>query len=108
VLDDAFRCLITVAHSMLVPDHKSSNEMILAYYEKALHSLQSAVKDSIARYSAEVLCATAILALFEVSNARWRHSELCLLLTNQFLVAKFAKCTTMESAYCRSIPPYAT
>jgi hypothetical protein len=68
VLDDAFRCLITVAHSILVPDHKSSHAKILSYYEKALHSLQLAVNDHRACYSAEVLCATAILAVFEASD----------------------------------------
>jgi hypothetical protein len=68
-LDDAFRCLITVAHSRLVPCHRSSHETILSNYSKALHSLQSAVNDRKTRYSTEVLCATAILALFEVSTS---------------------------------------
>ncbi|KAF4613431.1 hypothetical protein G7Y89_g15456 [Cudoniella acicularis] len=66
VLDDAFRCLITVVHSMLVPDHKPSQDKILSCYGKALHSLQSAVSDPAARYSTEAICATAILALFEL------------------------------------------
>jgi hypothetical protein len=75
-LDDAFRCLITVAHSKLVPDHQSSHELIFSHYGKALRSLQSAVIDPKARYSVEVLCATAILALFEVSGYRYLSSEL--------------------------------
>lgn len=69
VLDDAFRCLITVTHSMLVPAHKSSQKTILSYYGRALYSLQSAVNDPSLRYSVEVLCATAILALFELLNS---------------------------------------
>jgi hypothetical protein len=44
-LDDAFRCLITIAHSVLVPEYKRSNGMILGYYGKALSSLQSAVNE---------------------------------------------------------------
>ncbi|KAE9374670.1 hypothetical protein N431DRAFT_372476 [Stipitochalara longipes BDJ] len=68
-LDDAFRCLITSAHSKLVPCHSSRRETILSNYSKALHSLQTAVKDSKTRYSTEVLCATAILAIFELLNS---------------------------------------
>lgn len=67
-LDDAFRCLITAAHFKLVPYHSSRPETNLSNYSKALHSLQSAVKDRKTRYSTEVLCATAILAIFEVSS----------------------------------------
>jgi hypothetical protein len=66
VLDDAFRCLLTVAHSILVPAHKPSSKVILSHYGRALHSLQSAVNHPRARYSSEALCATGILALFEV------------------------------------------
>lgn len=68
VLDDAFRCLVTAVHSLLVPDHKSNPRVILHCYETALHSLRSAVSDPTVRYSSEVLCATAMLALFEVSD----------------------------------------
>lgn len=77
-LDDAFRCLITVAHSKLVPDHQSSHELIFSYYGKALRSLQSAVIDPKARYSVEALCATAILALFEVSDCQYPSPKLCI------------------------------
>ncbi len=73
-LDDAFRCLITVAHSNLVPAYKLSGDKILGYYGKALCSLQSAVSDPNSRYTAEVLCATAVLALFEVSTHPQRAS----------------------------------
>jgi hypothetical protein len=66
-LDDAFRCLITSAHSKLVPTHSSRPETILSNYSNALHSLQSAVKNPETRYSTEVLCATAVLSIFEVS-----------------------------------------
>jgi hypothetical protein len=74
-LDDAFRCLITVAHSKLVPSHRSSDGTILSNYSKALQSLQSAVSDRKTRYSTEILCATAILAVFEVSDSTWCESD---------------------------------
>jgi hypothetical protein len=66
VLDDAFRCLITMAHSKLVPSHRVSDKVILARYGTALNSLQLAVNDPEARYGTEALCATGMLALFEV------------------------------------------
>lgn len=65
-LDDAFRCLLTVVHSMVIPDHKPSHETTLNYYGRALNSLQSAINSPRDWYSTEVLCATAVLALFEV------------------------------------------
>lgn len=65
-LDDAFRCLLTMAHSILVPAYKPSDEIILSYYGKALHSLQSAVNDPKAWSSPEALCAVGLLALYEV------------------------------------------
>lgn len=67
-LDDAFRSLVTIAHSALLPAHKRSDATILGYYAKALHSLQSAVDDPRTRHTSEVLCAAAILSLFEVSR----------------------------------------
>ncbi|KAH8896580.1 hypothetical protein GQ53DRAFT_838146 [Thozetella sp. PMI_491] len=73
-LDDAFRCLITVAHSSLVPAHRQSQEKILGYYGKALQSLQFAFEEPEARYTAEVLCAVGMLALFELlisPHGRW-------------------------------------
>ncbi|KAH8807831.1 hypothetical protein F5884DRAFT_857398 [Xylogone sp. PMI_703] len=69
VLDDAFRCLVTATHSMLVPSHKLSDGKILSCYGRALRSLQSAVNNPTARYSSEVLCATGMLALFELLNS---------------------------------------
>lgn len=51
VLDDAFRCLVTTAHSILVLDYRPSNNIILSYYGNALHSLQLAGNDPRARYS---------------------------------------------------------
>jgi hypothetical protein len=92
-LDDAFRCLITSAHSKLVPCHSSRTETILSNYSKALHSLQSAVNDPKTRYSTEVLCATAVLSIFEVNISQelrqWPS-------TNSLEAFKFAKWNAVE------------
>ncbi|KAI1323892.1 hypothetical protein F5Y16DRAFT_327734 [Xylariaceae sp. FL0255] len=69
VLEDAYRCLITVAHSLLVPTKKTNNKTILGYYGKSLRSLQNAVDDPTSRHTAETLCAIGILALFEILNS---------------------------------------
>jgi hypothetical protein len=105
VLDDAFRCLVTAVHSLLVPDHKSNPRVILCYYETALHSLRSAVNDSTSRYNSEVLCATAMLALFEVSGSSRQpsFSEIDL-----FAASQLRQCATMEPAYCRRISSNST
>lgn len=67
-LDDAFRCLVTAAHSTLVASGPQYDDKTLACYDKALRSLQSAVDDPKARKTPEILCAVSLLALFEVSQ----------------------------------------
>ena len=69
VLDDAFCCLIAAAQCMLLPS-RSSRDVLFIHYGKALRSLQTAVDDPKTRCDTEVLCATAILAMFEVSLIR--------------------------------------
>lgn len=70
-LDDAFRCLVTITHSHLVPDHRRSDRVILQSYGKALQSLQQAFSEPNDRHSAEILCATGLLSIFEVSQERF-------------------------------------
>ncbi|KAL6901083.1 hypothetical protein GGI43DRAFT_403993 [Trichoderma evansii] len=76
-LDDAFRCLITAAHSLLVPNYRRSDEAILQCYGKALQSLQQAIYKPSNRYTAEILCAMGILSIFEILNSSkgqlWFH-----------------------------------
>ncbi|KAL7929787.1 hypothetical protein V8C35DRAFT_314791 [Trichoderma chlorosporum] len=76
-LDDAFQCLITIAHSFLVPNYRQSDTVILQRYGKALQSLQKAVDEPNNRYSAEILCATGMLSIFELLNSPngqlWYH-----------------------------------
>lgn len=66
-LDDAFQCLLTITHSLLVPNHRQSDRVILHRYGKALQSLQKAVDEPNSRYYSEILCATGMLSIFEVS-----------------------------------------
>ncbi|KAI0144389.1 hypothetical protein GGR57DRAFT_333748 [Xylariaceae sp. FL1272] len=68
VLDDAFRALITLAHSLVAPTKSARPLVAFGHYGKALRSLQSAVDDPNSRYAPETLCAVGILALFEVLN----------------------------------------
>lgn len=66
-LDDAFRCLITAAHSLLVPNDVRGDEVTLHSYGKALQSLQQAIYKPSNRSAAEILCAMGILSIVEVS-----------------------------------------
>jgi hypothetical protein len=65
-LHNAFQCLRTVAHSTLAPSRKTSDDLIMKDYGKALRSLQCAIDDEMNRYTAETLCAIGLLAIFEV------------------------------------------
>lgn len=66
-LDHALRCLFSKTKSILVPASAVPETVILSQYDQALASLQDAVNSS--RWAdPEVLCATSILALFEVSR----------------------------------------
>ncbi|CAI6100945.1 unnamed protein product [Clonostachys chloroleuca] len=67
-LHNAFQCLRTVAHSTLAPFRKTSDDLIMKEYGKALRSLQCAIDDEMKRYTAETLCAIGLLAIFEVLN----------------------------------------
>ncbi|KAL7952691.1 hypothetical protein V8C34DRAFT_104109 [Trichoderma compactum] len=68
-LDDAFQCLVTITHSLLVPSHRQSDRVILHRYGKALQSLQKAVDEPNIRYYSETLCTTGRLAIFELLNS---------------------------------------
>ena len=66
-LDHALRCLFSKTKSILVPASAVPEAVILSQYDQALASLQAAV-NSPHWSDPEVLCATSILALFEVST----------------------------------------
>lgn len=65
-LDDAVRCLMIKAWSILTPNYRVSRATLLGHYVKALRSLQDAVNDPNGWHEADVLSATESLAHFEV------------------------------------------
>ena len=64
-LSDAADCVIARARHLISPN-KNFEAAVIAFYVKALDSLQRALNHPTQRYQPEVLCATAILALYEV------------------------------------------
>lgn len=65
VLSDAADCVIARARYIVSPN-KVWESAVITFYVRALHSLQKALDDPKQRFSAEVLCATEILALYEL------------------------------------------
>jgi hypothetical protein len=64
-LTDATDCVIARARQLISP-HKNWEAAVISFYVKALDSLQRALDSPKQRYLPEVLCATEILALYEV------------------------------------------
>lgn len=67
-LDDAVQALILKAQELLAPSEKTSNAMVLSQYGKALNSLQAAFSDEDRWTDPDTLCATALLAMFDVRH----------------------------------------
>ncbi|KFA63908.1 hypothetical protein S40285_03758 [Stachybotrys chlorohalonatus IBT 40285] len=65
-LDDALLCLILKAQQILHPHHPVPAAKILAAYSRALASLQKALNSAESWAAPEVLCATEVLARFEL------------------------------------------
>lgn len=64
-LRDATDCVIARARQIVSPNKKWET-VVIAFYLRALDSLQKALDSPSQRYQPEVLCATEILALYEV------------------------------------------
>jgi hypothetical protein len=75
-LSAATDCVIARARQIISP-HGNWESAVTHFYCKALGTLQKALDDPVQRYSAQVLCATEILALFEVSISLSKHICLC-------------------------------
>jgi hypothetical protein len=65
-LNDATDCLVSRVRQIVSPDGAPWANTVLALYVRALNSLQTAIQCSDVCLNADVLCATAILSLFEV------------------------------------------
>lgn len=66
-LRDATDCVIARARQIVTPNKKWET-VVIAFYCRALDSLQKALDSPTQRYQPEVLCATEILALYEVRS----------------------------------------
>ncbi|TVY32632.1 Uncharacterized protein LSUB1_G007880, partial [Lachnellula subtilissima] len=64
-LSDAADCVIARARQIISP-HENWEAAVITFYVKALDSLQKALDNPKQRYKPEVLCATEILALYEL------------------------------------------
>lgn len=64
-LSDSVNCVIARAHYIVSPN-KNWEGAVITFYLKALYSLQRALDCPKLRYQPEVLCATEILALYEL------------------------------------------
>ncbi|QSZ29364.1 hypothetical protein DSL72_003878 [Monilinia vaccinii-corymbosi] len=80
-LSAAVDCVVARARQIISPPHQTSfwKPLVLAHYVTALERLQRALDSPTTRYEPEVLCATEILALYELlepsGEAAWiRHS----------------------------------
>ena len=67
-LDDAIHCVALRVRQFVGALDPGTDRLVLVHYKKALQSLQLALNDPEVRFQPEVLCATEILAIYEVSG----------------------------------------
>jgi len=65
-LDDAIHCIIARVRHIIAPNGEAGEREVIRLYLKAIDSLQKALNSPSQRLAAHVLCATEILALYEV------------------------------------------
>jgi hypothetical protein len=68
VLRDVIDCTMAQAKRVMTPNGPVSEATVLSLYVKALEGLQAALNDPESWRMPEVLCATQVLSVFEVSN----------------------------------------
>jgi hypothetical protein len=94
-LSDATDCVVTLAHQIISPN-RNLEAVTISSYVKALNSLQKALDNPSERFKAEVLCATEILALYEV-----RYHELVAFMANDFAATQPLRRDGMDSTCSR-------
>jgi hypothetical protein len=82
-LSDATDCVIARARQIISPNRKWE-AAVITFYVKALDSLQKALDSPNQRFKPEVLCATEILALYEVSGCY--HIASTVLMMTSYLI----------------------
>jgi hypothetical protein len=65
-LNDAVDCIIARVRQILAPTGEYGHKEVIQLYLRAIDSLQKALNSPRQRLEADVLCATEILALYEV------------------------------------------
>lgn len=69
LIRSATDCVLARVRCLLTPDDKSWELLALSAYSRALSQLQDAMDSTSQRLTAELLCATQLLGLYEVSVA---------------------------------------
>ena len=67
-LDDATHCLAARLRQWVIAPGDSPSDGVLSLYSKSLRSLQSALNDPDLCLKPEILCATAVLSIYEVTR----------------------------------------
>lgn len=89
-LSDATDCVLARARQIISPN-RSLEAVAISSYVKALDSLQKALDDPSERFKAEVLCATEILALYEVG-----YHEFAGFSANEFVASRSLRRNSMD------------
>ena len=84
-LDDAVRCVLARVCQCVGTPGEPPTRSVLAFYSKALKSLQAAIDDPELRLHANVLCATEVLAIYEVSKDIYIRFSSVLITSRQLL-----------------------
>ena len=90
ILDNAISCVVARIRQLISPPVGQVDGVVSALYSKALRSLQVALDDSSLRNEPDVLCATLLLALYEVKPS--------LLILNQPQTLTWRKASTLPEA----------
>jgi hypothetical protein len=69
-LDHAVDCIIARVRHIIAPNGEAGEQEVIRLYLRAINSLQKALNDPNQCLAADVLCATEILALYEVRENR--------------------------------------
>jgi hypothetical protein len=77
VLQAAVDCTMAQAHRLLYPDAGATEANVIKLYLKALSELQAALGDGTRWARSDVLCATQILAFYEVRRCLRLEHDLC-------------------------------
>ena len=73
-LDDATHCVAARVRQWMRSPSEPPDDGVLSLYSKSLTSLQSALNDPILCLQPEILCATAIIAIYEVNQSSMHGS----------------------------------